>query len=206
MSQDSEPKIEPQAEPAAELKGEPKAGPQGKSTFKLKRSHWIELAIAAAFGAFVAASFATGFQTGRQMGVTFAETLIEMLKLLPCAFVLIALFDVWVKRETVERHFGAGSGVRGYLWGILLGGVTIGGLYVSFPVAYSLYRKGAKLGVIFAYVGFAGVCRIPMTMFEISFMGWPFTTVRLAVAIPLVILTSVIMGRILERRGFQVTE
>jgi uncharacterized membrane protein YraQ (UPF0718 family) len=166
----------------------------------------FQLSLATAFGLLVGVSFLVDWPTGRQMGRTFAETSLFMLSLLPCAFVLIALFDTWVRRETVERHFGQASGIRGYLWGILLAGMTVGGLYVAFPVAYSLFRKGAKLSVVFAYVGFAGVCRIPMTMFEISFMGALFTAVRLAVAIPLIVLTSIALGRALERRGYAITE
>jgi len=120
--------------------------------------------------------------------------------------VLIALFDVWVKREMVIRHFGKGSGIRGYLWAILLAGTTIGGLYVAFPLAYSLHRKGAKLGVTFAYIGFAGISRIPMTLFEASFMGAKFTAVRLAVSIPLITIAAVLMGRVLTKRGYDITE
>ncbi|MCG3180043.1 MAG: hypothetical protein BIFFINMI_02397 [Phycisphaerae bacterium] len=160
----------------------------------------------AAFAGWVGYSYWRGPQVGRDMARTFAQTLGVMLKLLPCAFVLIALFDVWVKRETVERQFGRGSGLRGYFWSILLAGMTVGGLYVAFPVACSLFRKGASLSVVLAYVSLAGVCRIPMTLFEISFMGVTFTAVRLAVSIPLVILTSHVLGRILERRGYVVTE
>lgn len=167
---------------------------------------FIQLLLVAAFGVLVAGSFLGGFRPGQEMGRTFASTVLAMLKLLPCAFVLIALFDVWVKRETVERHFGKGSGLRGYLWGILLAGMTVGGMYVAFPVAHSLFRKGARLSVIFAYVGFAGVCRIPMTMFEATFMGGLFTAVRLGLSIPLVIIASQIMGRVLERRGYSVRE
>jgi uncharacterized membrane protein YraQ (UPF0718 family) len=166
----------------------------------------VQLSAVAVFGLFVGASFLYDLPTGKQMGRTFAATLLQMLSLLPCAFILVALFDVWVSRETVQRHFGQGSGLRGYLWGILLAGMTVGGLYVAFPVAFSLFRKGARLTVIFAYVSFAGVCRIPMTLFEASFMGVPFTGVRLAVSIPLVILTSHFLGRILERRGYAITE
>jgi uncharacterized membrane protein YraQ (UPF0718 family) len=166
----------------------------------------VQLVLVAAFGLFVALSFAGGYGVGKDMGRTFAWTLLEMLKLLPCAFILIALFDVWVQRETVERHFGKGSGLRGYVWGILLAGMSVGGMYVAFPVAYSLFRKGATLSVIFAYVGFAGVCRIPMTMFEASFMGGLFTAVRLSVSIPLVALGAVVMGRVLERRGYRISE
>ena len=165
-----------------------------------------QIALVAGFAVFVGASFLADVPLGGQMGRTFATTLLTMMKLLPCAFILIALFDVWVKRETVERHFGKGSGVRGYLWGILLAGMTVGGLYVGFPLTFSLYKKGAKLSVIFAYIGLAGVCRIPMTMFEVAFMGPKFTAVRLAVCVPLIILSAVVMGRILERRGYQITE
>ena len=173
---------------------------------KTRTRYIVQSVFLAGFGVLVAVSFGTGWDVGQQAGLTFAETLLRMLGLLPCAFVLIALFDVWVKRETVERHFGTGSGLRGYFWAILLGGMTIGGLYLGFPVAYSLFRKGAKLSVIFAYIGFAGACRIPMTLFEISFMGGLFTAVRLGVSIPLIILTSIAMGRVLERRGYQITE
>ncbi|MDB4433497.1 permease, partial [bacterium] len=118
------------------------------------------VALAAGFAVFVGVSFLIGLGTGERMGQTFGTTLLEMMKLLPCAFILIGLFDVWVKRETVERHFGKGSGIRGYLWGILLAGTSVGGMYVAFPVVYSLYRKGAELSVVFAYVGFTGACRI----------------------------------------------
>ena len=166
----------------------------------------FQLALAAAFGLMVAASALLDWQTGRAMGAAFGRTFLDMASILPCAFILIALFDVWVRRETVERHFGRGSGIRGYLWGILLGGMTVGGLYVAFPVAVSLFRKGARLSAIFAYVGFAGVCRIPMTLFEVTFLGGLFTLVRLAVAIPLVIVTSIAMGRILQRRGYEIRE
>ena len=166
----------------------------------------VQAVLAGGFAAFVAASFLWGLGPGQRMGAAFAGTLWEMAKLLPPAFILIALFDVWVKRETVERHFGTGSGIRGYLWGIVLAGMSVGGMYVAFPMAYSLHRKGASLSVVFAYVGFSGLCRIPMTAFEASFMGVRFTAVRLAVSIPLVIVSAVLMGRALQRRGYRITE
>lgn len=58
-----------------------------------------QLVLAGAFGLFVAASFAADYGVGKDMGRTFGATLAEMLKLLPCAFILIALFDVWVKHR-----------------------------------------------------------------------------------------------------------
>jgi len=129
-----------------------------------------------------------------------------MLKILPCAFILIGLFEVWVKRETVEKHFGEESGIRGYIWGILLAGTTVGGLYVAFPVAYSLYSKGAKLSVIFTYLGASAICRIPMAIFEASFLGIKFTAIRLLVSLPLVIVASILLGNYLTKRNYKIIE
>ena len=129
-----------------------------------------------------------------------------MLKILPCAFILIGLFEVWVKRGTVEKHLGKESGIRGYLWGVLLAGTTVGGVYVAFPVAYSLYRKGARLSVIFTYIGASALCRIPMSIFEASFLGIKFTLIRLFVSLPLVIVSSMLLGKYLSKRSYKIME
>ena len=158
------------------------------------------------YAAFLLFSYISGFAPGREIGKNFATFGLYMLKILPPVFVLIGLFEVWVSRETVERHMGRTSGIRGYLWAVLLAGTTVGGLYVAFPVAYALYNKGARLGVIFAYVGASAVCRIPMTVFEASFLGVKFTAVRMLVSLPLVLISSALLGAYLEKRGYRISD
>ena len=155
---------------------------------------------------FILFSFITGFDPGKQIGKNFITFSVDMLKILPCAFILIGLFEVWVKKETVEKHFGKESGIRGYMWAVLLAGTTVGGLYVAFPVAYSLYNKGAKLSVIFTYIGASAICRVPMTIFEASFMGIKFSAIRLLVSLPLVIISSILLGDYLEKRNYKIME
>ncbi len=172
---------------------------------KMQNKHINALAISIYF-VFIISSFMIGFEPGKQIGHNFTSFSIEMLKLLPCAFILIGLFEVWVKKESVEKHLGKNSGAIGYMWVILLAGTTVGGLYVAFPVAYSLFKKGAKLSVIFTYIGASAICRIPMTIFESSFMGIKFSLIRLIVSIPLVILISVLLGNYLEKRNYRIME
>jgi len=152
---------------------------------------------------FVVCSYVTGYAPGKLIGGTFAGFALYMVKIIPCAFILISLFEVWVRRETVELIFGVRSGWAGHLSAILLAGTTIGGTYVAFPVAVALYGKGARLGVVFTYIGAAAICRIPMTLFEASFMGIKFTLIRLGVSIPLVVCSSVILGKWLEKQGYE---
>ena len=172
----------------------------------MKRNRIIRIAILAGYAIFIALSWILGFDAGQEVSENFASFALDMLKIVPCAFILIGLFEVWIKRETVERHLGEGSGIMGYLWGILLAGTTVGGIYIAFPVAYSLYSKGAKLGVIFTYIGASAICRIPMAIFEASFLGIQFTAVRLLVSLPLVIITSKILGDYLTRQKYKLTQ
>jgi uncharacterized membrane protein YraQ (UPF0718 family) len=164
----------------------------------------IKLSGLIVYGAFIAASFIIDFNPGRQIGINFYDFTIQMLKILPCAFILIGLFEVWVKRKTVEKHLGEDSGLRGYLWVLLLACTSVGGLYVAFPVAYSLYSKGAKLSIIFAYIGASAICRVPMTIFEASFMGIKFSIIRLLVSLPLVVVASIFLGNYLTKEHYRI--
>ncbi|MBN2891990.1 MAG: permease [Bacteroidales bacterium] len=155
-----------------------------------------------AFLIFIGISYFIDYEDGKSASFSFINVLVEMLKILPCAFILIGLFETWVKKETIIKQFGEKSGAKGYLWALALAGFSIGGLYVALPLAKTLHKKGASLKVIFAYLGFVGVCRIPMTIFEISFLGLPFTLVRLLITIPLFLVIGIFMGILLKRKGF----
>ncbi|MFC2025362.1 permease [Chloroflexota bacterium] len=170
----------------------------------MKRNDIIRIASISCYVLFLIVSALFGFNPGKEIGYNFVSFSVDMLKILPCAFILIGLFEVWVKRETVEKHFGEESGIRGYIWAVLLASTTVGGLYVAFPVAYSLYSKGAKLSIIFTYIGASAICRIPMTIFEASFLGIKFTAIRLLVSLPLVIVTSILLGSYLTKRNYKI--
>jgi uncharacterized membrane protein YraQ (UPF0718 family) len=161
------------------------------------------LILTAVFLLFLGISFLTGFTPGLEIQKNFFDFTREMLLILPCAFVLIGLFEAWVKKETVEKHLGREAGFRSYVWALVLGGCTLGPMIVALPVSYTLYHKGAKLSVVFTYLGAAAICRIPMTIFEASFMGVAFTLVRYAVSLPLVVFSSMLLGNFLEKRNFK---
>jgi len=172
----------------------------------MKQNTKIKITYFSGYTLFLIVSFIFGFNPGREIGYNFISFLLYMLKILPCAFILIGLFEVWAKKEVIEKHLGEESGIRGYMWAILLAGTIAGGLLVAFPIAYSMYNKGAKLNIIFTYIGASAICRVPMTMFEASFMGIKFTVIRLLVSLPLVILTSILLGKYLSKRNYNIIE
>ena len=171
-----------------------------------KKTPFVPIILSGLFCLFIVLSFVLGIEPGIEAGRNFLDFGRDVLGIIPAAFILIGLFEIWVPEETVRRHLGEGSGFMAYLWVFLLAGTTVGGLYVAFPVAHALYTKKARLGIVFTYLGFAGVCRIPMTLFEVSFMGPAFTALRYGVSIPLIIITSELLGRFLEKRGYEMLE
>ncbi len=172
----------------------------------MKRNGLWKTAIISAYAVFLIVSLAMGFKPGEEIGHNFLSFSVEMLQILPGAFILIGLFEVWVKRTMVGRYLGKGSGVKGYVWAVLLAGTVVGGIYVAFPMAYSMFSKGAKLSVIFTFIGAAAVCRVPMTIFEATFLGVKFTAIRFLLSLALVIITSKLLGGYLEKRDYQVAD
>lgn len=152
------------------------------------------------FGIFLLGSHFFQFQPGIIIEENFFDFLISLIGIVPAAFILISLFEVWVKRETVEKHLGEKSPVKGIIWAIILAGTVIGGLYVALPISAALYRKGARADVIFTFLFSATICRIPMTLFEANILGIKFTLIRFAVSLPLVVISSIIMGKISEKK------
>ena len=86
-----------------------------------------------------------------------------------------------------------------------LGSVSIMPGFVAFPLCGILLQRGA-LYIVLAFVSAGGICRIPMTLSEASFLGWRFTAVRFAVSLPLVLASSAVLGAWFERRGYGLPE
>jgi len=164
---------------------------------KIKR--WIFILIIISYFLFIIFSHIYNVKSGIEIGNNFISFLAYMIKILPCAFILIGLFEVWISREKVEKHLGHAGGFKGYIWGIILAGTIAGGLIVALPVSSALYHKGARISVILTFVGASAIVRIPMTLFEASFLGFEFTAIRWIVSIPLVILSSILLEKYFKR-------
>lgn len=169
---------------------------------KYLKKHWINLILFLLFTGFILLSYSLDIESGEKTAKSFFVVLFEMMKILPFAFFIIALIEVWVSDELIIKYLGKDSSAMAYFWALLLAGVSIGGIYVGLPLAQTLHKKGASLKLVFTYLGFVGIVRIPMTIFELSFLGIQFALVRLMVCIPLFLLAGVMLGRYLSKRNY----
>ena len=76
---------------------------------------------------------------------------------------------------------------------------TVGEVLVVFPVASALYKKGARYSMIMTYLTAASLM-IPMSIMEATILGVQFTVIRLLVLFPLVIIFSIVIEKLLNRK------
>jgi uncharacterized membrane protein YraQ (UPF0718 family) len=108
------------------------------------------------------------------------KMIIEIIPLLLFAFIVAGMIQVLLPQELLSRWIGEESGLKGIFIGTLAGGLTPGGPYVSLPVVAGLFKAGAGVGTLVAFLtawSLWAVARLPM---EIGILGWKFTLVRLA--------------------------
>lgn len=123
---------------------------------------------------------------------------IEMIWILPAVMVLMGLFAVWVSKETIVKYLGKTSGIRGIFLAIFLGALPTGPLYVAFPIAAGLIKKGARISNILIFLSAWACIKIPQEMVELQFLGAKFMALRLVLTIVFVIIMGVFIEQVIE--------
>jgi len=129
---------------------------------------------------------------------TAQEYFIEMMVILPAVMAIMGLFAVFISDETVVKHLGKTSGIKGIALSILIGTLPTGPLYVAFPMAATLLKKGAGVSNIIVFLSAWACIKIPQEMVEFQFLGGEFMFLRLILTVVFVILMGVIIERIIE--------
>jgi uncharacterized membrane protein YraQ (UPF0718 family) len=116
-------------------------------------------------------------KSGQVLGAafnSFAKTGIEILGILA----LVGLLLAWVPESTIRELLGSGSVWLSGILGALLGSVTILPAFVAFPLAASLYERGAYLLTIAAFLTTLTMVGIATVPIEIHHFGKRFALVR----------------------------
>ena len=109
--------------------------------------------------------------------------ILEITPRMIAAFLLAGLIQAIVPQEVIVRWMGHGTGLKGILIGMSLGGVTPGGPMTHFPVIATFYKMGVGIGPLVAYLtawSLFGLQRI--IMWEIPFLGAKVVAIRFAVS------------------------
>jgi hypothetical protein len=107
------------------------------------------------------------------------RTLWSIMPLLIAAFIVAGMAEQLLPRETIASWIGNQSGWRGIFIAAGIGAITPGGPFVSYPLVAVLYKAGAGIGPLVAFVtawSLWAVSRLPL---ELAFVGPRLTIIRL---------------------------
>lgn len=124
---------------------------------------------------------------------------VEMMVILPAVMVIMGLFSVFISTEQVVKYLGKASGVKGPLLAIFFGALPTGPLYIAFPLASALIKKGARISNVVVFISAWACIKIPQELVELQFLGFKFMGTRLLLTIFFVIL----MGLLIEQFASQ---
>lgn len=107
------------------------------------------------------------------------------------AFLISSMLVLILPKELIQTWLGKESGLRGISIGTLLGALTPGGPFLTFPILVGFWKAGTGIGTIIAYLtswSLLGVNRI--LIWELPFFGPKFVIVRIGISL----LVPIILG------------
>ena len=122
----------------------------------------------------------------------------EMLTIMPVIFVLTALLDTFVPKETIIKYLGREAKTKGVLVSFVLGSISAGPIYAAFPFCLMLHKKGATVKNIVIVLSSWAVIKVPMLLNEAKFLGLEFMAVRWVLTIIAILIFSYIADKIIK--------
>ena len=112
-----------------------------------------------------------------------AQTFIRLIPIFVAVFVIVGLSEVLVPQELVSRWLGNESGWRGILLATGLGILMPPSIFVSFPLAATLYKAGAGIGAGVAFVTSWSLLTLFRMPLEVSIVGLRPTLIRMGIGL-----------------------
>jgi uncharacterized membrane protein YraQ (UPF0718 family) len=125
--------------------------------------------------------------------------LLQIIPILIFAFVIVGLIPAIVPKEAIAKWVGEGSGMKGILIGSAAGGLMPGPPYAVFPIVAGLYKQGAGIGAMVAFLTSWSTWQLARIPFVVALMGPKFTIIWIAsiiIFIPIAGLIASYLGRI----------
>lgn len=124
------------------------------------------------------------------------DFLLEMIMILPAVIILMGLFSIWIPNETIGKYLGKSSGIRGIFIAFIFGALPTGPLYIVFPMAGTLLKKGASISNIVIFLSAWACIKIPQEIVEIQFLGLKFMLTRLILTIIFISIMALLIQKL----------
>ncbi len=129
----------------------------------------------------------------------FIKITVKLVPLFISIFVLMSIINCFISNKFLLKWLGSEAGIKGWLVSIIGGIISIGPIYMWYPLLSDLQEKKAKEGFIatFLYNRAVKPALLPLLIY---YFGWIYTLVLTVIMIFASIAQGVIVEKIMEVR------
>ena len=123
----------------------------------------------------------------------FYHLVLEILPFLVVVFVLMVFINLFLKTSMLIKYMGEGSGIKGWLIAVFAGILSIGAIYLWFPILKNMLDKGVKPGLVATFLYNRGIKLNWLPLMALYF-GMKYVVVLTLVTV----LVSILQGLIID--------
>ncbi|HMB26198.1 MAG TPA: hypothetical protein VKP03_02155 [Patescibacteria group bacterium] len=138
------------------------------------------------------------FDLFQEIAVYFKNTFIQVLPALILVFVITFLVNLFLDPKKLEKFFKTKTDYRSWMAMVILGVLSIGPIYMWYPVLADLKEKGLKnsLIAVFLYNRAIKPALIPMI---VLYFGWPYLLIMTGLMIIFSLLNGLAVGKLAKK-------
>ncbi len=130
---------------------------------------------------------------GIEVATDFYHLALEIFPFLLIVFVLMVLINLFLKPALLIKYMGEGSGIIGWIISVVAGILSMGAIYMWFPMLQEIRDKGVKPGLLAVFLYNRGV-KLNWLPVMIVYFGLKYVVIITFV----MIFTSIIQGVIID--------
>jgi uncharacterized membrane protein YraQ (UPF0718 family) len=145
------------------------------------------------FGSMIWVTARDGFAVSQHILMDDAWLFLTILPKVMLGCLIGGLIRLLIARETIEKHIGEGSGLKGLAIAALIGTLFPAGPFTIFPLAAVLLVSGADRGAAIAFISgwlLLGINRA--IIWEMPFFGLDFVSFRFLISLPMPVLLGLL--------------
>ncbi len=127
----------------------------------------------------------------------------EMVLIIPPVFILMGLFQVWVPKSFIQKYMGKEAGFKGAALAFVFGTIPTGPVYIAFPIAAGMLKKGARIMNINIFLGTWAAAKLPQLLIELKFLGPAFTALRFVLTVTSVVIIGFLVETLMLKKENQ---
>ena len=126
----------------------------------------------------------------------FVSLLIKIIPIFILIWVLMALVDRYVSTRFIIKHLPRGS-FRRWIFTIIAGVISVGSIYMWYPLLSDLHKKGFDYGLIACFL-YNRAIKVPLLPVAIYYFGLKYVIILTVVMVLVSIGQGLIINRLVE--------